>query len=322
MFNTEVTSLADSFRNQSWSARILRIWLGATFLYAGWNKASDGAFFTPGSSRYIGSQLLGFSHGSPIGPLLRLASHQAAFVGWVTLLSEMAIGIAILLNVASLPAAIFGALLSLTLWLSSSWQVRPYFLASDPAYLVMWSAYALSLVPRKGTLNTAKRSQRGVDRGSSANLDRREVVRIGAVGGLALLGGLLGRLFKSSSVKKTQPANTSSNSSNAASGSGNGSNVLLALSSLPVWAAYNFTAANGDPAVLIRTGNSRVSAFDAICTHAGCTVGYDPGSKTLICPCHGAQYDPLSHGAVLAGPAPAPLAEIKVKIDGSNIVLT
>lgn len=316
-----MTSLADSFRSQPWSVRILRLWLGVTFLYAGWNKASDGAFFTPGSSHYIGSQLLGFSHGSPMGTVLRLASHQAVFVGWITLLSEMAIGIAILLNVASLPAAVAGALLSLTLWLSSSWQVRPYFLASDPAYLVMWCAYTLSLLPKKATLNSAKGNKRGVQSTSSANLDRREVVRIGLVAGLALLGGLLGRLLKSSSVKKSQPVNTSSNSSNAAGGSANGASVLLALSRLPVGAAYNFTAANGDPAILIRTGNSRVSAFDAICTHAGCTVQYDPGSKTLICPCHGAQYDPLSHGAVLAGPAPAPLAEIKVKIDGSSIVL-
>jgi Rieske Fe-S protein len=42
-------------------------------------------------------------------------------------------------------------------------------------------------------------------------------------------------------------------------------------------------------------------AFSAVCTHAGCTVGYQGGQ--IICPCHGATYDPQT-GAVTGGPAP------------------
>lgn len=316
-----MNSIAASYRSQSWSQRILRVWLGVTFLYAGWNKASDAAFFAPGSSRYIGTQLTGFAEGSPIRPMLQLAAHHPVLVGWLTLLSEIAIGIAVLLDVASLPAAIAGAFLSLTLWLSASWHVRPYFLASDPAYFVMWTVYASLLFPKKAvTKNLADRSV-GIRHSKPADLKRREVVRIGLVGGLALLGGLLGRLFKSSRTSRVHSANTPGSTSSAGSSSTTGGNVLTALSALPVGAATKFTASNGDPAILIRTADSKVCAFDAICTHNGCTVEYDPGSQTLICPCHGAQYDPLSHAAVLAGPAPAPLSEIKVKIDGTNIVL-
>ena len=302
-----MTSIANSFRKQAWSLRILRVWLGVTFLYAGWNKASDRSFFDVGSPRYIGRQLLGFSHGSPIGFLLRVASRHGLVVGWLTILTEMAIGIAILLNIASLPAAIGGAFLSLTLWLSASWNVHPYFLASDPAYFIMWTVYALALLPKKTALNRAKGTP-------LVNLDRREVVRIGAVGALALLGAFLGRLFQSSPVKRTQAKNNSG-------GKAQGGTSLIALAALPIGAAHHFTAINGDPAILIRTSNTQVAAFDAICTHQGCTVDYDPATKTLICPCHLSQFNPLAHAAVMAGPAPAPLSEISVKIAGANIVL-
>jgi len=288
--------------------RILRIWLGFTFVYAGWNKANDGAFFNPSSSRYIGSQLMGFAQGSPIGALLRLAAHHAMLVGWLTLLTEFAIGIATLLNVAPLSVAVGGGLLSLTLWLSASWQVRPYFLASDPAYFVMWGAYALALLSKRTSVQSR-----------ALNIERRGVMRIGAVGALALVGALLGRLFRTSPKSARKAAITPSASSTGSAGS-TGS-VIVALADLPVGTAHNFTAANGDPAVVIRTGDRAVSAFDAVCTHQGCQVAYDTVSKTLLCPCHASQFDPLAHAAVLAGPAPAPLAEIKVKIDGVNVVL-
>lgn len=318
-----MSSLADSYRNQSVPQRILRIWLGVTFIYAGWNKASDASFFKPGSAHYIGTQLTGFAHGSPIRPLLQMAAHQPAIVGWLTLLTELAIGIAILLDVASLAAAVAGAFLSLTLWLSASWHVHPYFLASDPAYFAMWSVYAFMLLPKKAVPVAARGRVRGASKTAQTNLGRREVVRIGAVGALAIFGGLLGRLLKSAPTSRSGPTTTPSSAANSAPGSSKatGATVLAPLSTLAVGSAINFTAANGDPAVLIRTGNSKVCAFDAICTHQGCTVAFDPGSQTLLCPCHGAQYDPLSHAMVLAGPAPAPLTEIKVKIEGTNIVL-
>ncbi len=302
-----MTSLTASYRNQSWSMRILRIWLGFTFAYAGWNKASDGAFFDPSSSHYIGNQLMGFAQGSPIGALLRLAANHAVLVGWLTLLTELAIGTATLLNVAPFSVAVGGGLLSLTLWLSASWHVRPYFLASDPAYFAMWSVYAFALLSQK----TGAQSR-------ALNIERRGVMRIGAVGALAVAGALFGRVFRTTpkSASKAVPIPSATGSADSAG------SVIVALANLPVGTAHNFTVANGDPAVVIRTGEKAVSAFDAICTHQGCQVAYDTVSKTLLCPCHGSQFDPLAHAAVLAGPAPTPLAEIKVKIDGTNVVLT
>lgn len=57
----------------------------------------------------------------------------------------------------------------------------------------------------------------------------------------------------------------------------------------------------GDTVMVIRSSDAAVIAVSAICTHAGCTVGYNAAAATLDCPCHGARYD--RNGRVLSGPA-------------------
>jgi Rieske Fe-S protein len=56
-----------------------------------------------------------------------------------------------------------------------------------------------------------------------------------------------------------------------------------------------------DTVMVIRTADAQVIAVSAICTHAGCTVGYNAAASTLDCPCHGARYDETGH--VIRGPA-------------------
>ena len=65
-------------------------------------------------------------------------------------------------------------------------------------------------------------------------------------------------------------------------------------------------------------GQDRVAAFSRVCTHAGCLVGFDSSSHLLVCPCHGAEFDPLHHAAPVAGPASVPLESIPVRIDRST----
>ena len=60
-------------------------------------------------------------------------------------------------------------------------------------------------------------------------------------------------------------------------------------------------------------------AFSAICTHQGCTVGKVANSQ-IICPCHNSVFDAAT-GAVLSGPAPAPLPAKTVTVSGGAITV-
>lgn len=88
------------------------------------------------------------------------------------------------------------------------------------------------------------------------------------------------------------------------------------VSQLPVNSAGTVSdPKTGDPAVIVHTSGSNFYAFDAICTHAGCTVQYDSQQKLLVCPCHGGTFDPAHGAQVVAGPPPSPLTPIQMTID-------
>ena len=86
---------------------------------------------------------------------------------------------------------------------------------------------------------------------------------------------------------------------------------------MPVGQAASFTdPGTGDPSIVIRPKSGTFVAFDAVCPHAGCTVGYDPAAKVIICPCHGSQFN-ASTGAVEVGPATTGLKKLAIA-EGSN----
>jgi cytochrome b6-f complex iron-sulfur subunit len=60
-----------------------------------------------------------------------------------------------------------------------------------------------------------------------------------------------------------------------------------------------------------------VYAISIICTHLGCIV--KPTANGFECPCHGSGF--ARDGAVVRGPAPAPLAWIKVSGSGGTVVV-
>ena len=74
----------------------------------------------------------------------------------------------------------------------------------------------------------------------------------------------------------------------------------------------------GDPGVVVLLADGSFVAFDATCTHAGCRVEWDRQDRVLVCPCHGAVFDPGAGGAVLDGPTNEPLARLPITVDAAT----
>ncbi len=139
----------------------LRLFLGVTFVYAGWQKLSDPGFLTPGSATYIGTQLHAFASGTPGGFLLRwfaLPFPRAAGVG--VALTEIAIGLMTTAGLLTRLAAAAGLGLNLVLFLTASWTTTPYFLGSDIVFCFAWLPLVLvgaAEQPAVDTLMLARR---------------------------------------------------------------------------------------------------------------------------------------------------------------------
>lgn len=74
------------------------------------------------------------------------------------------------------------------------------------------------------------------------------------------------------------------------------------------------------PAMLIRHEDGNFVALEAVCTHLGCTVKYEPENKRIFCACHGGVYDAKT-GMNVSGPPPKPLAQYKVEVQNGRIVV-
>jgi thiosulfate dehydrogenase [quinone] large subunit len=82
---------------------------------------------------------------------------------------------------------------------------------------------------------------------------------------------------------------------------------------IPVDAPASLPA--GDPGIIVKLQDGTYAAYDAVCTHEGCKVGWDARDGVMLCPCHGAAFDPNDHGAVLQGPTNTPLPELPIVVD-------
>jgi thiosulfate dehydrogenase (quinone) large subunit len=122
-----------------------------------------------------------------------------------------------------------------------------------------------------------------------------------------------------STVSGTQSTPSSGNATTPASGS----TEIAKVSSVQPNSAVTFTIpSNGDPGVLVRLQNGKFVAFDATCTHAGCPVQYDASSQHLLCPCHGAEFDPSHAAAVVQGPTNTPLTSVPITVNNSTGAIT
>jgi thiosulfate dehydrogenase [quinone] large subunit len=328
------SSLLQSWARQSWQLRILRGFLGGTFVIAGVQKLADPNFLHSGSPDYIGEQLKAFAHGSPIGPFLSIAAHFALLTGIAVALIEMAVGLGTLLGVAPMTFAALGLGLNLVLFLSATWHVHPYFLGSDSIYAVAWGAYLVGLVDAKRRAVRAAQSvgSRRARARQMEELGRREFLRGALVGlGSLMLGSVAFALEGReravadppvpSSAPSTSPTPTITKSTHHAKPTTPPPGTSIAsLDNLPIGSAVNFDDPAQGPSVLVRLAQDQVAAYSRVCTHAGCLVDYDRSSKLLLCPCHGAEFDPSQDGQPVAGPAFSPLPSINVTIDQGEVI--
>ena len=72
--------------------------------------------------------------------------------------------------------------------------------------------------------------------------------------------------------------------------------------------------------LLIHLPTGTYVAYERACTHEGVSVNYDPVTKMLVCPAHGAIFDPSKNGKVVQGPAEQPLPAVNVKVNGDGTI--
>ena len=105
----------------------------------------------------------------------------------------------------------------------------------------------------------------------------------------------------------TSPTSPTSGTSTPASGS------LTTTADIPVGGGVVF---GDDGVVITQPTEGTFKGFTVTCTHQGCAV--NSVSTTINCPCHGSKYS-IEDGSVVAGPAPAPLTDVPLKVTGTKI---
>lgn len=320
----------------------LRAFLGFTFCFAGLQKLANPRFFDAADPASIQAQLAGAGRLSPVHALVSPLTHIAVPLGVLIACGELAIGVATLLGLWARLAAIGGLALSFMLFLTVSFHATPYYTGSDIVFVFAWTPLVLAGAGTLLSLDAAiaKRAKREAGAGShgqsqlaaiGANeLSRREAaMRAAATAAVAagslIIGGLaagVGRLVGGTShvgTAPTLPAHPHSPDAGHSSAPGNhpAGTAIGRASQVPVGQAASFQdPTTGDPSIVIRPSSATFLAFDAVCPHAGCTVGYDSSAKLLVCPCHGSTFN-ASTGAVERGPAVSGLTKLRIA-KGSN----
>lgn len=116
----------------------LRVFLGVTFIYAGLDKLTTSGFFAASGPNSVGAMMSAVRDSAAIPGLVDLALRSPAGFGYAIALGELAVGLGTLFGVAARLAALGGAVISLSLWLTVSWQTSPYYYGNDLVYLMGW----------------------------------------------------------------------------------------------------------------------------------------------------------------------------------------
>lgn len=328
----------------------LRIFLGVTFVYAGIQKLSDPGFLHAGAPTYIGAQLEGFANGTPGGFLLRtFAIPHPGVAGVGVAITEILIGLLVTAGLFTRIAAAAGMGLNFLLFLTASWNTTPYFLGPDLVFTFAWLPFVLAGATGQPALdNVSLRPSEAMVRRTRLRppdplapeavsaASTRRVLLVEFAGAALAIAGISFLAKGSYSAARTLSAGGHGAKKAGAKGAGSGAGGSASNSKpskapkvpsgavklgpgkrLPSGQAATYAdPTDGSPDILIRDSEGNLKAFSAVCTHAGCSVGYESG--TIICPCHGGEYS-AETGEVIAGPPPTGLAPKQVLEAGGQI---
>ncbi|GCE27871.1 hypothetical protein KDA_33550 [Dictyobacter alpinus] len=174
------------------------------------------------------------------------------------------------------------------------------------------------------------------------NVSRRNVLALLAVGGVAAAGvGVafnLGKLTAppaapqqvAQNPQPNQPANNPAQGQQPKNpGAANPAQkpiaghvgTVVSSKNQTVNTAIAFTnPADQQASLMIHLPDGNFAAYEKACTHEGVKVNYDPAKKLLVCPAHGAIFDPANGGKVVQGPADTPLPMVKVNVNGDGTI--
>lgn len=115
------------------------------------------------------------------------------------------------------------------------------------------------------------------------------------------------------------PANSSATATpqSAHTGTVIGSTMLTVNNSLTF-----SNPADGIGSLLIHLADGKFVACERTCPHRGVAVNYDPQSRMLVCPAHGAVFDPLHGFKHIAGPGNGPLVRVAIHVNSDGTITT
>jgi thiosulfate dehydrogenase [quinone] large subunit len=292
---------------------VLRFFLGGTMLYAGIDKTLlDPRFLQADGVGSIGETLRYFvTSGGPLAGLVEaVALPQPVLIGASMAGAQLLVGASLLTGSWVRYGALLGAGISLSLALTSTWGVSPYYYGNDLPYFVGF--LALAALGDGGALRLGAPAPRGHSPERRAAL----VSGTGIAAGIAALLVLdRSRAISAITGGGTPTPSPTPGASATATPSPTGT-VISGAPSLAAGQALNFSA-GGTDAVLVKDG-STYRAFERACTHQGTSVDWQAGSGDFLCPNHGARF--AATGQVTAGPANTPLRAIEVSVAADGTV--
>lgn len=170
-----------------------------------------------------------------------------------------------------------------------------------------------------------------------AKLSRRKVVAMLAIGGAVAAGGFAAFNLthamqggnqanmgaKTIKQQGTQPQAATGNNNTKMGNAPAQNGTVIGANNMAVNSSLDFiNPQDHKTSLLIHLPNGNFVAYEKACTHQGVLVQYNPQLHLLVCPAHGAMFDPANGGKVVQGPATTPIAKVAVRVNSDGSITT